>query len=93
MDLRGDEGGETWEQGVDERKKWKHGVQEELKSWKAVRVKAKVEHRERVLHLRYGIRRDHYQFEVIQQGKTLCVFVELRPCQSLDPMIWPVRGF
>jgi L-2-hydroxyglutarate oxidase LhgO len=65
MDLASDEGGGRRVQGVEERKKLNHGVQEVLKSRKAVRVKVKVGQRERVLHLRYGIRRDHCQLGVI----------------------------
>src|SRR5258706_4419068 len=90
MDLGGDEGGGTREQGAEEREKCN---QEELKCRKAVRVRVKVGQKERVLHQRYGIRRDHNQFGVIQQGRTLCVFVELRPCPSLGPTIWLVRWF
>jgi len=65
MGLGSDERHGKWEQVADERKKLNQGVQEELKSRKAVRVKVKVGQRERVLDLRHGMRRDQCQFEVI----------------------------
>lgn len=92
MDHTSDEGGAGRAGAAEERNGLNHGVQEELKSRKAVavRVKVKVWQKERVLHLRYGIRRDHCQFE--EQGRTLCVLVPLLPCPSLQTF-WPVRGF
>lgn len=68
MDLGSDEGHGRRVQAAEERKMLNHGAQGELKSRKAVRVKVKVKvgQRKRVLHLQYGIRRDHYQFGVFQ---------------------------
>ena len=91
MDLAHDEGGGRRAQAAEERKRLDHGTQEELKSWKAVKVKVKVEQRERVLYLGCGIRRNRCQCERI--GKTLCVLVPLLPCPSWRPTIWLVRGF
>lgn len=66
MDLGSDEGHGRRVQAAEERKMLNHEAQGELKSRKAVRVKVKVGQRKRVLHLRYGIRRDHYQFGMFQ---------------------------
>jgi hypothetical protein len=67
MDLGSDGGRGRWDQASEEWKTLNHGVQEELKSRRAVRVKVKVKvgQRERVLDLRYGMHRDHCQFGVI----------------------------
>lgn len=65
LDLGSGPGGGRRVQGAEGGEMLNHRVQEELKSRKAVRVKGKVGQRERVLHSRYGICRDHYQFGVI----------------------------
>jgi len=82
-DHASDEGGGRRVGAAEEGERLDHRVQEELKSRKAVKVKVKVWQRERVLQLRYGIRRDRYQFERMEQGRTLCVLVPLLPCPNL----------